>query len=50
MAAKPKSEFKEPSEQVANPLVMTISQLLALTDEEKNNFRSNGGTVCEDPQ
>lgn len=50
MAGKPKSEFKEPSEQVADPLVLTVSQLLALTEEEKTNFRRNGGTVCEDPQ
>jgi len=49
MAAKPKPEFQEPSEQVADPLVLTVSQLLALTDEEKTNFRHNGGTVTEDP-
>lgn len=50
MAAKPKSKFKEPSTQMATSLVLTFSQLFALTDEEKNNFRSNGGTACEDSQ
>ena len=50
MAAKPKTESQEPSEQVADPLVLTVSQLLALTDAEKTNFRHNGGTVTEDPQ
>lgn len=49
MAAKPKSESQELSEQVADPLVLTVSQLLALTDEEKTNFRHKGGTVTEDP-
>jgi hypothetical protein len=49
MAAKPKPTVEEPHEQVADALVLTVSQLNKLTDEEKQKFRANGGTVTNDP-
>lgn len=48
MAAKPKPEAQEPAE--ANPLVLTVSEVAKLSDEEKAKFRHSGGTVIEDPQ
>lgn len=48
MAAKPKPEAQESAE--ANPLVLTVSEVSKLSDEEKAKFRHSGGTVIEDPQ
>lgn len=50
MAAKPKNESKQPEAQAENPLVLTVSQIAKLSDEEKARFRHSGGTVIEDPQ
>lgn len=33
-----------------DPLVLTMSELLALPEKERNEFRHKGGTVTEDPQ
>lgn len=49
MAAKQKTEQPEPVEKAGDPLVITTSQLLAMTEAERNTFRHNGGTVTEDP-
>lgn len=48
MAAKPKPEAQELAE--ANPLILTVSEVAKLSDEEKAKFRHSGGTVIEDPQ
>lgn len=48
MAAKPKPEAQEPAE--SDPLILTVSEVAKLSDEEKAKFRHSGGTVIEDPQ
>jgi hypothetical protein len=45
MAAKPKKQVDEQ----ADPMVLTVSQHEALTDDEKQAFRQSGGTVTPDP-
>ncbi len=49
MSAKPKKETEQaPQESAeAKPLVMTISELSKLSDEEKQAFRDSGGTSIE---
>ena len=50
MANKPKFQHNMPSEdEKSDPLVITTSQLLAMTEDERNKFRHKGGTVTEDP-
>lgn len=49
MAAKPKLSTEEREEQSAGPIVLTVSQLEKLSDEEKQSFRASGGTVTNDP-
>jgi hypothetical protein len=48
--AKNKPEPPKQEEAKAEvPLVLTLSQIAKLTDEEKAKFRHSGGTAIEDP-
>lgn len=48
MAAKPK--VSEPAQELtSDSLVVTESQLAAMSDSEKQEFRVKGGTVTPDP-
>jgi hypothetical protein len=56
MAAKKKSNQSNQSEQVEksasdkDPLILTVSQVAALSNKEKEAFRHSGGTAISDPQ
>lgn len=43
-----KATDKEPTKAERPPNVKTVSEFAALSDADKDKFRRNGGTVCED--
>ena len=49
MAAKKKQAKSKPDKPKASALIITVSQLGKLSDEEKQKFREAGGTVTNDP-
>ncbi len=49
MAAKSKSQTTEDETAITDPMVITVSELEKLNDEQKQEFRQKGGTVTPDP-